>query len=84
MFYNMFLTILTHPSPSTLIDNVFISWPVVIDSHILSVDISDHVPTITRVKQDNAFITCSNVVVSRFLTEKPFRKSLVDCKWDHV
>ena len=58
-----------------------------IDIHILSVDVSVHVPTITRVKQDNAIITCSNVVVSRLFNEsslKAFRESLVGCNWDHV
>ena len=35
------------------------------DSHILYVDACGHVPTITRMKQDNAIITCNNVVVSR-------------------
>ena len=58
-----------------------------IDSHILNVDVSDHVPTITRVKQDNAIITCSNVLVSRLFNEinlKAFRESLVDYNWDHV
>ena len=89
MCYNMFPTIFqsTHPSSSTLIDNVFISWPGMIDSHILIVDVSGHVPTITRVKQDNAIITCSNVVVSRLFNEtklKAFRESLVGCNWDHV
>ena len=58
-----------------------------IDSHILSVDVSDHAPMITRVKQNNAIITCSNVVVSRLFNEtnlNAFRKSLVGCNWDHV
>ena len=78
MFYNMFPSIFQsiHPSSGTLIDNVFISRPGMIDSYILSFDISDHVPTITRVKQDNAIITCSNVVVSRLFNEtnlKAFR-----------
>ena len=53
-----------------------------IDSHILSVDVSDHVPMITRVKQDNAIITCSNVVVSRFFNEtnlNAFKENLVGC-----
>ena len=63
MFPTIFQSI--HPSSGTLIDNVFISWPVMKDSHVLSVDVSDHVPTITRVKQDNAIITCNNDVVSR-------------------
>ena len=89
MFYNMFPTIFqsTHPSSGTLIDKMFISWPGMIDSHIRSVDVSDHVPMITRVKQDYAIITCSNVVVSRFFNEaslKAFRESLVDYNWDHV
>ena len=42
---------------------------------------------ITRVKQDNAIITRSNVVVSRLFNEtnlKAFRESLVDYNWDHV
>ena len=58
-----------------------------IDSHILSVDVSDHVPTITRVKLDNAIITCSNVFVSLLINEtnlKAFRESLDGCNWDHV
>ena len=58
-----------------------------IDSHVLSVDVSDHVPTITRVKQDKAIITRSNVVISRLFNEtnlKVFRESLVGCNWDHV
>ena len=50
MCYNMFPTIFqsTHPSLGTLIDNVFISWPGMIDSYILSVDVSGHVPMIIR------------------------------------
>ena len=72
----------TYPSSGTLIDNVFIPWPGMIDSHILSVDVSHHVPTITRVKQDNAIITGSNVVVPRLFNETnldAFRESLVGC-----
>ena len=56
-------------------------------SHILSFDISDHVPTVTRGKQDNAIITCSYVVDSRLFNEtnlNAFRESLVDFNWDHV
>ena len=58
-----------------------------IDSHILCVDVSDYVPTKTSIKQDNAIIACSNVVVSRSLNEtklKAFRESLIGCNWDHV
>ena len=89
MCHNMFPTIFqsTHPSSGTLIDTVFILWPGMIDSHILYVDVSDHVPTITRVKQDNAIITCSNVVVTRLWNEttlKAFWQNLVGCDWDHV
>ena len=49
---------------------------------MLSVAVSDHVPTIIRVKQDNAIVTCSNVVVSRLFNEtnlKALRESLVGC-----
>ena len=63
------------------------AWPGMIDSHILSVDVSDYVPTITRVKHDNAIITCSNVAVSRLFNEtnpKAFKESLVGCNWDYV
>ena len=51
MYYNMFPTIFksTHPSSGTFID-VPISWPGMINSHILRVDVSDHVLMITRVK----------------------------------
>ena len=58
-----------------------------IDSRILNVDVSDHVPTITRVKQNNAIITFSNVVVSRLFNQtnlKAFKESLVGCNWNHV
>ena len=64
MCYNMFPIIFqsTHPSSGTLIDNMFISWPGMINSRILSVDVFDHIPTITRIKQDNGITTYSNVV----------------------
>ena len=58
-----------------------------IDSHILGVDISGYVPTITRVKQDNAIITYINIVVSQLFNKtnlKTFRESLVGDNWDHV
>ena len=57
-----------------------------IDSHILSVAVSDLVPTITVVKQDNAIITFSNVVAWLFneTNWKTFRKGLVSCNWDPV
>ena len=80
--YSMFPTILqsTHLPSGTLIDNV--------RAYIMArYNVSYHVPTITKVKQDNAITTCSNVVFSRLFNKtnlKASRESLIGCNWDHV
>ena len=53
------------------------------DSHILSIDVSDLVPMITRVKQDNVVILCSDVILRSFNESNPkaFKGSLASCNW---
>lgn len=56
--------VLTRPSSRTLLDNVFLSWPGVCGSYVLSVDISDHMPIIARFTIDSKNL----LAVDRYLS----------------
>jgi hypothetical protein len=85
----MFPTIFkpTRPASGTLLDNVFLSWPGMLDSYVLLVDISDHVPTVTRVKTNVDIADSSTIVFTRSYNAanmNVFIGKLATCNWDHV
>ena len=47
----------TRPSSNTLLDNIFISWPGLISSHVILCDISDHLPILIVSKLTDKVIT---------------------------
>jgi hypothetical protein len=90
MCFSLFPTVFlpTRPTSQSLIDNIFLSWPGFIDSHVLTVDISDHFPIITR-----ANLSARNMVFMpiaqghrRFTAAavSSFRFRLSNCNWDSV
>lgn len=48
LFPNIFKP--TRTASKTLLDNIFISWPRLLASRVLTVDISDHLPVLTIIK----------------------------------
>jgi len=52
MSYSLFPSIFTptRPASKTLLDNIFISWPGLLPSRVLTVDISDHLPVLAIIK----------------------------------
>ncbi len=80
----------TRPVSNTLLDNIFISWPGMLASRVLTVDISDHLPVLA-IMQSSVSLNLSGSVnemklvrsFSNFAVEK-FRACLANVNWEEV
>ena len=78
----------TRPSSNALLDNIFLSWPSLADSFVLTYDISDHFPIVTRLHNNDVLIESvkdnrymrvhSETNIASFYTELSF------CDWSGV
>jgi hypothetical protein len=89
MSYCMYPTIFlpTRLSSHALLDNVFLSWPGMCDSFVISVDISDHLPIITRVTleyDNNPLPYCKQRKINSVKGRADFKSSLEKCSWQSV
>ncbi len=91
MSYSLYPTIYmpTRPSSKSLIDNIFISWPSFVSSHILSSDISDHLPILccSDFVKSNSSVANPLPILQRNFNEHSvarFKSSLASVDWEQV
>jgi hypothetical protein len=78
----------TRPSSSTSLDNIFLSFSTKVNSFVLSVDISDHLPIITRfnASSDQSCLSNCRVLKRNFSqsNQDKFHNLLSQLTWDEV
>lgn len=78
----------TRPSSSTSLDNIFLSFSTKVNSFLLSVDISDHLPIITRfnASSDQSCLSNCRVLKRNFSqsNQDKFHNLLSQLTWDEV
>ncbi len=78
----------TRPGSNALLDNIFLSWPCMVESFILMYDVSDHLPIIARLCAKSMPSSLKSkekyVRVHSDANVSLFRNNLSACNWDSV